>query len=207
MFDEIEKSHPDVHQLLLGLLDEGRIHSGDGERFDTRQCVVVLTTNAVTRECLAGKPPGFFEPKDATDPKKILLEHFSSEFLARFDDILLFRPLKDDALRKIAELKLEKAKRRLADRNVLLSFDRPRMIDFLLEGFRPNGAGARDLDRILEKKLLQPLATFLLDFDPGKTVEMSLWDDFFIQIHSLTIEKKSGAREKSSLLSSKSGND
>ena len=57
--------------------------------------------------------------------------------------------------------------------------DRPRMIDFLLEGFKPNVAGARDLDRILEKKLLQPLATFLLDFDSGKTVEISNGEDFF----------------------------
>lgn len=179
LFDEIEKAHPQVHHLLLGLLDEGRIHSGFGEKLDTRHCVVILTTNALTADDLNRTTIGLVSHISTPDPRKLLRRRFSEEFLGRFDEIILFNMLDHDAYRKILKLKLCDAVDHLKTKGVFLCFDENRLLEYILGDTQSYRSDARDIKRLLETKLLQPLTLFCLDIDPGRNVEIIIDDCFY----------------------------
>ena len=95
LFDEIDKAHPDVHDLILGLLDTGRIMSAKGEKLDARQCVIVLTTNAVKHADLPRESIGFARNVELPELEDVLEDHFPRELLGRLDEQILFNPLSD----------------------------------------------------------------------------------------------------------------
>ncbi len=178
VLDEIEKAHPDVHRLLLGLLDNGRISSGKGELYDARQCAIFLTTNALTDADIDKPSMGFSNTADK-DPLEMLSDTFPKEFLGRMDEVILFNSLKPKDLRNILKLRLQEADVRLSSKGICLKYDEKTMLDHLLNNLTKEKTGARGIARILERKLLQPLAMALLESEPENKQVIELGAEFF----------------------------
>ncbi|OPX96901.1 MAG: ATP-dependent Clp protease ATP-binding subunit ClpC [Syntrophorhabdus sp. PtaB.Bin047] len=179
LFDEIEKAHPDVHRLLLGMLDEGRVTSGMGERFDIRRCVVILTTNVLAHRDIDRVKLGFSASDAPSDPYTLLAKHFPEEFLGRLDEIIIFRTPPAPVLRRIMAQKLREALARLKERGIFLIYDEDRLLDHLLAGTARPWAGARDMARLIERKLIQPIARRLIDCDTQDWVCIELTESFY----------------------------
>ena len=179
LFDEIEKAHQDVHKLLMGLLDEGRITSGMGERFDVRRCVAILTTNVLAHRDMQRVKLGFSPVEDRDDPFLLMAKHFPEEFLGRLDEIIVFRTPTVQEFRKILGQKLKETLGRLQDKGVFLVYDLERLLDHLLAGDERPWGGARDMVRLIERRLVQPIARRLLDLDAGEWVLIELADSFY----------------------------
>lgn len=178
VLDEIEKAHPDVHRLLLGLLDNGRISSGKGELYDARQCAIFLTTNALT-DADIDKPSMGFHNAAEKDPLEMLSDTFPKEFLGRMDEVILFNSLKTKDLRNILKLRLQEADIRLSNKGICLKYDEKTMLDHLLNNLTKDKTGARGIARLLERKLLQPLAMALLDSEADKIQIIELGAEYF----------------------------
>ncbi|HEX7125898.1 MAG TPA: ATP-dependent chaperone ClpB, partial [Thermodesulfobacteriota bacterium] len=169
LFDEIEKAHPDVFNVLLQLLDDGRLTDGQGRTVDFRNTVVIMTSN------IGGQ---WITESGDLDPKTIernvlgaLRQHFRPEFLNRIDDIIVFHPLGREHLAKIIDIQLDRFRKRLAERGLGLELT-PAAVDRLAAvGFDPV-YGARPLKRAIQKHLQDPLATALLrgEFGEGDTI-------------------------------------
>ena len=180
LFDEIEKASSEVHNVLLGLLDNGRITSSTGELMDARQCVIIMTTNAVSSKDLSKQPLGFGDHAGKSpDPFEILKKTFPSEFLGRMDEIIPFRQLMKDDFKKILKLRINEAIQRLYGKGIRLEFDEARLTDHLLKDLETERTGARGISRLLERKLLQPLAMALLQDKDGQETKVELRDKFY----------------------------
>ncbi len=179
LLDEIEKAHPDVFNLLLQVLDDGRLTDSQGRVVDFRNSVVIMTSNIGSQHILAAgsyDPVGWLEVESQV--LGALREHFRPEFLNRVDDIVVFRPLSRDELREIVALQLDRLKGMVAARGLRLEID-PAAVDWLGdEGYDPM-YGARPLKRVLQRELQNPIALALLqgDYSEGDTVEVSLGGD------------------------------
>lgn len=160
--DEIEKAHATIHQLFLGLLDNGRMRSARGELLDARQCVIIVTTNAIKPQDLSRGRVGFGRSATRPDPVEMLSEHFPREFLGRFDEVLLFDDLGLAELREVLRLRLAEALERLQTKGVQLAFEEERLLTHLLDGLTKSHSGARGIARLLERELLQPISLALL---------------------------------------------
>ncbi|MCI5779029.1 MAG: ATP-dependent Clp protease ATP-binding subunit [Lentisphaeria bacterium] len=167
LFDEIEKAHPDVVNMLLQILEEGRITDTLGRRIDFRNTIVIMTSNVGAAE-LAGTGTLGFSAGSAADARKdddrllaLAKKHFKPEFLNRVDDVVIFRRLDQDALIRIVDLELAKLGTLLADRNLTLTVS-DEVKRFLVErNFDPE-YGARPLRRAVERLIEDPLAEELL---------------------------------------------
>lgn len=177
LFDEIEKASPEVHRLLLGLCDEGRVRSARGELSDARGWILVLTSNALSGADLARLPAGFTGAA-VTDPRERLAEHFPAELLGRMDEVLVFRSLDEALLREILAAQLEGTLARLAARGVRIEADSAALLGHLAGRIEPR-SGARGIARALERGLLQPLAQALLLADPGQPLRVVLDEGFY----------------------------
>jgi ATP-dependent Clp protease ATP-binding subunit ClpB len=163
LFDEIEKAHPDVFNILLQIMDDGRLTDGQGRTVDFRNTVIIMTSNIGSSYLQADKMRTADEFAEAT---KLVMEalhgNFKPEFLNRVDDIIVFSPLGREQLVKIIELRLEDVRRLLAERKISLELtDAARELLFT-EGFDPN-FGARPLKRAIQKLVQDPLALKILD--------------------------------------------
>jgi ATP-dependent Clp protease ATP-binding subunit ClpB len=172
LFDEIEKAHADVFNVLLQIMDDGRLTDGKGRVVDFKNTIIIMTSNlgsaylqaeAGATAALGGRDPGsaWFE-EASRQVMNALHAHFKPEFLNRVDDIIIFRPLGKEQLVKIVELRLEDLRRLLADRKISLELtDAARELLFT-EGYDPN-FGARPLKRAIQKLIQDPLALKILD--------------------------------------------
>ncbi|MFH2058388.1 MAG: ATP-dependent Clp protease ATP-binding subunit [Pseudomonadota bacterium] len=187
LFDEVEKACLDVRNLLLGLLDNGRIRSARGEELDTRQSVIVLTTNAVLPSEMNPRKLGFNSVSNRIDPEKVLLNHFSPEFLARFDEILLFNTLGPIELKKIFRLRLQESLEHCRRKKINVIYNEKKLLDYFMQALTNNNKGARGIERLIEKKLLQPMAISLLKakINGSKTV---ILDEIFYKNGFVTIQ-------------------
>jgi len=163
LFDEIEKAHQDVFNVLLQIMDDGRLTDGKGRTVDFKNTVIIMTSN-IGSAYLAGEP--LRTPEDFEQARKLVMNalqtHFKPEFLNRVDDIIIFNPLGKEQLTKIADLRLEDLRRLLADRNISLELtDRAKELLFT-EGYDVN-YGARPLKRAIQKLIQDPLALKILD--------------------------------------------
>jgi len=179
LLDEIEKATPEIHQLLLGMLDNGRITSARGERFDVRNSVIILTTNALTADDLAQTPIGFVDNGQKSDPAKLLAKTFPREFLGRLDDIILFRRLQEKDLREILKLRLKEAEQRIQRKGLKLVYEEARLLSYLMAKLDWQQSGARGIARLLERALLQPLAMALLEVDAGEEICIELGEEYY----------------------------
>jgi ATP-dependent Clp protease ATP-binding subunit ClpB len=163
LFDEIEKAHPDVFNVLLQMMDDGRLTDGKGRTVDFKNTVIIMTSNLGSAFLQA---ESLRSEKEFDEASKHVMDalhgHFKPEFLNRVDDIIIFRPLGKEQLVKIIELRLEDVRRLLADRKISLELtDAARELLFT-EGFDPN-FGARPLKRAIQKLVQDPLALKILD--------------------------------------------
>jgi ATP-dependent Clp protease ATP-binding subunit ClpB len=173
LFDEIEKAHPEVFNILLQLLDDGRLTDGHGRTVDFTNTVVIMTSNVGSqyfRE-LAGRPWSEIEDRVL----ETLRHHFRPEFLNRIDEILVFESLTDKHLEAIVDIQLERLAARLAKQHIRLEVA-PEVKDLLArEGYDPV-YGARPLKRVIQKRLENAMAKALLagEIAPGQTVRVEL---------------------------------
>jgi ATP-dependent Clp protease ATP-binding subunit ClpB len=163
LFDEIEKAHPDVFNVLLQLMDDGRLTDGKGRVVDFKNTIIIMTSNLgstfLQSEGIVSEKT--FEEASA-QVMNVLHGHFKPEFLNRVDDIIIFRPLGKEQLVKIIELRLEDLRRLLADRKISLELTDAAKEIIFTQGFDPN-FGARPLKRAIQKLIQDPLALKILD--------------------------------------------
>ncbi len=172
VLDEVEKAHPEIHRLLLGLLDQGRIRDPRGDVLDARRHVIVLTTNALTPGVLRRQSMGFHSGELHPDPFDLLSAEFPSEFLSRLDEIIVFNPLGPKEIRRIVELRLNEAMEGLSRRGVVIEFDADRLIDRIQSAAEVTRSGARGVARTIERMILQPVAKALLAASPDKSLRL-----------------------------------
>ncbi len=163
LFDEIEKAHPDVFNVLLQIMDDGRLTDGKGRTVDFRNTVIIMTSNIGSTYLQAEniRTPEEFE-NASKEVVNALHGHFKPEFLNRVDDIIVFRPLGKEQLVKIIELRLEDLRRLLADRKISIELTDAAKELLFTEGYDPN-FGARPLKRAIQKLVQDPLALKILD--------------------------------------------
>jgi ATP-dependent Clp protease ATP-binding subunit ClpB len=163
LFDEIEKAHPDVFNVMLQIMDDGRLTDGKGRHVDFRNAVIIMTSNIGSSYLVAEnlKTEEEFE-KAAAEVTNLLHSHFKPEFLNRVDDIIVFHPLGKEQLVKIVELRLEDLRRLLAERKISLELTDAAKELLFTEGYDPN-FGARPLKRAIQKLVQDPLALKILD--------------------------------------------
>ncbi len=172
--DEIEKAHPDIFNVLLQVLDDGRLTDGQGRTVDFRNTVIVMTSNLANQliQELSTKL-SYQELKNRT--QEIVREHFRPEFINRIDEILVFLPLTRSEVREICKIQIGLLDQRLKQQGLSLQVS-DETVDFLSElGFDPV-YGARPLKRTLQKELEKPLAGSILEgkFEPGTTIAVNL---------------------------------
>ncbi|MGB8065703.1 MAG: ATP-dependent chaperone ClpB [Candidatus Sulfotelmatobacter sp.] len=163
LFDEIEKAHPDVFNVLLQMMDDGRLTDGKGRVVDFKNTIIIMTSNIGSQLLQAENLKSDRDFDEAAQQVQHLLHtHFRPEFLNRVDDIIVFRPLGKEQLVKIVELRLEDVRRLLADRKISLELTDTAKELMFTQGYDPN-FGARPLKRAIQKLIQDPLALKILD--------------------------------------------
>jgi ATP-dependent Clp protease ATP-binding subunit ClpB len=180
LLDEVEKAHPDVFNVLLQVLDDGRLTDGQGRTVDFRNTVIIMTSNLgsqVIQEMAPGAQSevGYQAMKGAV--MEIVGAHFRPEFLNRIDEIVVFHPLAKDQIRKIVDIQVGILRKRLLDRDIELELDDAARDKLGEAGFDPV-YGARPLKRAIQHQMENPLAQRLLrgEFGPGDRVRVTARD-------------------------------
>ena len=170
LLDEIEKAHPDVFNILLQVLDDGRLTDSQGRTIDFRHTVVVMTSNLASREILENARSSQLQTDDQVQLKvkldksinDALSKNFRPEFLNRVDEVIRFNPLTQKNLQKIIKLQLNELTDLLGEQNLELRVDESTIESLAVEAYEPE-YGARPLRRILRRRIENPLATKLLE--------------------------------------------
>ncbi len=161
LFDEIEKAHPDVFNVLLQIMDDGRLTDGKGRTVDFKNTVIIMTSNLGSSYLLEMRTEEDFE-RARQQVMQTLQSHFRPEFLNRVDDVVVFHPLSREQLKQIVDLQLEHLRRLLAERRVSIELTDAAKELVLTEGYDVN-YGARPLRRALQRLVQDPLALKILD--------------------------------------------
>ncbi|HEV7844183.1 MAG TPA: AAA family ATPase, partial [Pyrinomonadaceae bacterium] len=171
LFDEIEKAHPDVFNILLQILDDGRLTDSKGRTVDFKNTVLIMTSNLGSREIQAAEGD---EKQVREAVTQELREHFKPEFLNRIDDIVVFHQLSRAQIAQIIDVQLERLRAMLHERNITLDLDDSARQLLAREGYDPN-YGARPLKRAIQTLIQNPLAVKLLrgEIAPGQTIHVS----------------------------------
>ncbi|HEX8138721.1 MAG TPA: ATP-dependent chaperone ClpB [Pyrinomonadaceae bacterium] len=175
LFDEIEKAHPDVFNILLQILDDGRLTDSKGRTVDFKNTVLIMTSNLGSREIQAAEGD---EKQVREAVVQELRLHFKPEFLNRIDDIVIFHQLSREQISEIIDVQLERLRHMLTERNISLVLDDSARQLLAREGYDPN-YGARPLKRAIQTLLQNPLAVKLLrgEIAPGQTIRVSAEGD------------------------------
>ena len=175
LFDEIEKAHPDVFNVLLQLLDEGRLTDGKGRTVDFRNTVVIMTSN-IASDLIQDLPESEYE-RMTTLVEAELKKHFRPEFLNRIDDVLIFHRLTQEDVGRIVHIQLANLNRLLADQGLVIEATEDAARLLAREGFDPD-FGARPLKRTIQRLVQDPLATMVLagDVGPGTRIQLDVED-------------------------------
>jgi ATP-dependent Clp protease ATP-binding subunit ClpB len=171
LFDEIEKAHPDVFNVLLQILDDGRLTDGQGRTVDFKNTVIIMTSNVGSDLYQLGQRTGADMDRVKEQVRDAMRAHFRPEFLNRIDEIIMFHPLEMEHLKRIVDIQLDRVKQRLADRKIEIRLTEEAKELLAQEGFDPV-YGARPLKRTIQRRVLDPLATQVLEggFKQGDTV-------------------------------------
>ncbi len=173
LFDEIEKAHHDVFNVMLQILDDGRLTDGQGRTVDFRNTIVIMTSNIGSQRILEYR--GTFGGEGYERMKEAVLEemrhHFRPEFLNRVDEIIVFHALSEEHLKRIVEIQLGRLRARLAERHIALELTDAARENLIRTGYDPH-YGARPLKRAIQKKIETPLGRLLLkgEVRDGQTV-------------------------------------
>ncbi len=177
LFDEIEKAHPDVFNVLLQVLDDGRLTDGQGRTVDFRNTLIIMTSN-LGSEYLVNQPEGEDSEQVRDQVMAVVRSHFRPEFLNRVDEIILFHRLKREDMGQIVDIQLGRLLKLLADRKITLKLD-DKAKDWLgQKGYDP-AYGARPLKRAIQKYVQDPLAEMVLagKIHDGETVKITAGKD------------------------------
>ena len=174
LFDEIEKAHPDVFNVLLQILDDGRLTDSKGRVVDFKNTVLIMTSNLGSREIQAATANPLADRDIKADVLQVLRDHFKPEFLNRIDDIVVFGQLGREEIASIIDVQLEKLRKNLDERGIKLELDDSARELIIQEGYDPV-YGARPLKRAIQTLIQNPLAVKLLkgDIGSGQTVKAS----------------------------------
>jgi ATP-dependent Clp protease ATP-binding subunit ClpB len=184
LLDEIEKGHADVFNILLQLLDDGRLTDGHGRTVDFSNCVLVMTSNLGSEAIQALTESGDNERIEPT-VMGIVAQHFRPEFVNRIDDIVVFQPLTQLEIGRIAQLQLTSLNNRLAEQGLSIVLDSSAMEAIVAAGYDPV-YGARPLKRAMQKMIENPLADALLTLDLTNTTQLQgSWKDGQLEIRSI----------------------
>ncbi len=180
LFDEIEKAHPDVFNVLLQVLDDGRLTDGQGRTVDFRNTLIIMTSN-LGSEYLSNQPPGEDVNAVREQVMAVVRSHFRPEFLNRVDDILLFHRLRRDEIGAIVEIQLKRLQKLLEERKIVLDIDQKALHWLGDRGYEP-AYGARPLKRVIQRALQDPLAEMILSgaVKDGETVRVTAGSDGLI---------------------------
>jgi len=177
LFDEIEKAHPDVFNVLLQVLDDGRMTDGQGRTIDFKNTVIILTSNIATSLIteLEKKDGAEEEVKDKVTEE--LKKYFRPEFLNRLDDIVIFNRLKKESIVKIVEIQLEQLKSRLAEKNIGFEISK-KAEEYIADAGYDETFGARPLKRAIQKEIEDEAAKLILGkkLSEGKTIKIDVKD-------------------------------
>jgi len=182
LLDEVEKAHADVFNILLQVLDDGRLTDGQGRTVDFRNTVIIMTSNLGSHVIQEMAGEGDYDKMKAA-VMDIVGSHFRPEFINRIDDAVVFRPLDKEAIRQVAAIQLQYLQQRLADRDIQLEIS-DEALDLLSEaGFDPV-FGARPLKRAIQTHIENPLAQEMLSgqFVAGDTIRVEVNDGQFVFI-------------------------
>jgi ATP-dependent Clp protease ATP-binding subunit ClpC len=183
LFDEVEKAHPDVFNILLQLLEDGRLTDGHGRTVDFKNTVVIMTSNLGTEEFQRGGIG--FSLKEESDEQRMrsavesaLKRTFRPELLNRIDDVIIFHPLTEEHLKSIVGLLVREVERRLAERKIKLEVNEEAKAWLAEKGYDPI-YGARPLRRAIQRYVENPISTKILqgEFKEGDTIAISLKED------------------------------
>ena len=173
LLDEVEKAHPEVLNVLLQLLDDGRLTDGQGRTVDFRNTIVIMTSNLGSQWILELGENDREEMERRV--QESLREHFRPEFLNRVDEVIVFHSLTRADIRRIVDLQVESLQKMLAERELKLTLSEPARDALADEGYDPH-FGARPLKRTIQGRPQNPLARKLLpgEFKPGQTIEVGV---------------------------------
>lgn len=177
LLDEVEKAHPDVFNILLQVLDDGRLTDGQGRTVDFKNTVIVMTSN-LGSQVIQEKAGVATYDEMKTDVMEVVGDYFRPEFVNRIDDIVVFHPLGKEQIRSIANIQLKSLRERLAHSDLNLQVT-DAVLDVIGEaGFDPL-FGARPLKRVIQQRIENPLAQKILkgDYSPGATVNIEMQND------------------------------
>jgi ATP-dependent Clp protease ATP-binding subunit ClpB len=174
LFDEIEKAHPDVFNVLLQVLDDGRLTDGQGHTVDFRNTLIVMTSN-LGADFLVNQPEGQDTDAVRDQVMAVVRSAFRPEFLNRVDEIILFHRLKREQMSRIVDIQLRRLAKLLEERKITLALD-PAAREWLADkGYDP-AYGARPLKRAIQKAVQDPLAELILSgkVKDGETVKINV---------------------------------
>lgn len=198
LFDEIEKAHPEVFNILLQVLDNGRLTDSKGRVVNFKNTVIILTSNIGSEYVNQMESIGFGNNKGLNDYnstkekiKEKLKEYFRPEFLNRLDEVIIFDTLTDDILRGIVNNQIDIIRRRLSDRGISLKVSEEVVALLAKEGYNPN-YGARPLKRLIQTKILNPVSQFII----GRSVGSGSVVNVFLKNGIVEVEATSGERIK-----------
>ena len=180
LFDEVEKAHPDVFNILLQVLDDGMLTDSHGRVVDFKQTLIILTSN-LGAQALSQLPEGSNSSEAKRDVMDAVRAHFRPEFLNRLDEILVFDRLVREDMSAIVDIQLTKLSKRLASRNIQIDLDVGAKAWLANEGYDPV-FGARPLKRVIQNAIQNPIAEMLLsgDIDDNDTVYIAAGSDGLI---------------------------
>ena len=198
LFDEVEKAHPDVFNILLQMLEDGRLTDGHGRTVDFKNTVVIMTSNLGTEE-FHRQGVGFSRKEEADEQRMrsaietALKRTFRPELLNRIDDVIIFRTLTEEHLKSIVDLLIHEVERRLAERDIKLEVKEEAKAWLVQRGYDPV-YGARPLRRAIQRYVENPISTKILqgEFKEGDTIAIGLQEDSL----SFTARKTAKAKGK-----------
>ncbi len=175
LFDEVEKAHPDVFNVLLQVLDDGRITDSQGRTVDFKNTILIMTSNLGSEYILNGIADGDLTPEARAQVELLLKRHFRPEFLNRIDEIVTYRPLTKIEIRRIVALMVEALNRRLADRQLTVRLTDAALDAVIDQGFDPV-YGARPLKRFLQSRVETLIARRIIaaDVAPGQVLTVDV---------------------------------
>src|SRR5690625_889749 len=188
LMDEIEKAHPDIFNLLLQVLDDGRLTDGQGRTVDFRNTVVIMTSNLGSEYMSSNTPLGFASGDSESSRRDIkqkvmgrLREFMRPEFLNRIDDTLLFNPLSREQLRQIVSMQLKDSEKRLAAQDITLEVDEAAR-DWIAQAAYEPAYGARPLRRVIQRQLDDQVADLLVAeaVEAGDSIQVTVQDDSLV---------------------------
>nr|WP_072537520.1 ATP-dependent chaperone ClpB [Anaerococcus mediterraneensis] len=168
LFDEIEKAHPDVFNILLQVLDDGRLTDSQGRTVDFKNTIIIMTSNIGSEFLIDGlNEDGTIKEENKNQVDEVLRHSFKPEFLNRVDDIVMFTPLTSDQVYQIIDLQLDNIRKRLVDRNISLEVS-PRAKEYILENSYDVEYGARPVKRYLQKNVETQLGKLIIEGKVGE---------------------------------------